>query len=170
MPHWTKAAVTASLMAALLCTALSARPGLFLRAGAQVSGPAGLTVTAPPRWRPAGVQRVQVRVQTVPEAALPVPLPSGVTLATPVYRVQARPAVQTADAGRFEIRLPVKGGILVPLRLSTDAADRAPGASTPPRAMWVSDSQARVQGGLVVFQTTTLSPEPQYFAVIRIAD
>ncbi|ASN83366.1 hypothetical protein DFI_19405 (plasmid) [Deinococcus ficus] len=92
------------------------------------------------------------------------------TLATPVYRVQARPAVQTADAGRFEIRLPVTGGALVPLRLNSDTADRAPGASVPLKAMWVSDSQARVQGGVAVFETTTLSPEPQYFAVARIAD
>lgn len=170
MPQWTRTTLTASLMAALLFTALSARPGLFLRPGAQVSGPAGLTVTAPPRWRPAGVQHVQVTIQVVPGSALPAPLPSGVTLATPVYRVQVRPAVQTADAGRFEIRLPVTGGTLVPLRLSPDTADRAPGSSVPLKPMWVSDSQARVQGGLVVFQTTTLASEAQYFAVARIAD
>ncbi|MDK2013496.1 hypothetical protein [Deinococcus sp. 43] len=117
---------------------------------------------------------MRVEIQAVPARRLPVPLMSGVSPVTAVYRIRAEPAVQTADAGRFLVRLPVKGGgTLVALRLTAPMLDLAPGvngASTA-EAEWTSDSQATRRGNTIEFQTTSLSfGEVQYFTVVRLED
>ncbi|MDK2014477.1 MULTISPECIES: hypothetical protein [unclassified Deinococcus] len=147
---------------------------LTLRPGGQVASAAGVQVTAPPRWRPEAVPLVRVEIQAVSARMLPVPLMSGVTPATAVYRIRAEPAVQTADAGRFLVRLPVKrGGTLVPLRLTAPMLDLAPGVNgaSLTKAEWTSDSQATRRGHTIEFQTTSLSfGEVQYFTVVRLED
>jgi len=147
---------------------------LLLSPGGQVTATAGVQVNAPARWRPEAVPLVRVEIQAVPARLLPVPLMSGVTPATAVYRIRAEPAVQTADAGRFLVRLPVKGGgTLVALRLSVPMVDVAPGVNgaSPPEAEWTSDSQATRRGNTIKFQTTSLSfGEVQYFTVVRLED
>ncbi len=117
-------------------------------------------VTAPDRWRPDTLRFVQVKIQAVPPRLLPVNLMPGVTPATAAYRIWAEPAVQTADASRFLVRLPVQGsGAPVPLRLTAPMLDRAPGAkgTAPSQAYWTSDAQATRRGNTIKFQTTTLS-------------
>lgn len=145
-----------------------------LRPGGQVASAAGVQVTAPPRWRPDSVRLIQVEIQAVPLRLLPVPLMSGVTPATAVYRIQADPAVQTTDAGRFLVRLPVQGsGTLVPLRLTAPTLDLAPGVlrTNLPQVYWTSDAQATRRGNIIEFQTTTLaSGEAQYFTVVRLVN
>lgn len=147
---------------------------LTVRPGGQVTSAAGVQVTAPPRWRPEAVPLVRVEIQAVPARLLPVPLMSGVTPATAVYRIRAEPAVQTADAGRFLVRLPVQGGgTLVALRLTAPMLDLAPGVNgaSPAEAEWTSDAQATRRGNTIEFQTTSLYfGEVQYFTVVRLED
>lgn len=177
-----RAAARALLPFALLGSCVTATPWatqtstarLTVRPGGQVTSAAGVQVAAPPRWRPEAVPLVRVEIQAVPARLLPRPLMTGVSPATAVYRIRADPAVQTADAGRFLVRLPVKeGGTLVALRLTTPTLDLAPGVNgaSPVRAEWTSDSQATRRGNTIEFQTTSLSStEAQYFTVVRLDD
>lgn len=174
--RWTtlSLAVLGSWVLAASWTAQTPTAQQTLRPGGQVTSAAGVQVTAPARWRPETLRFVQVKIQAVPPRLLPVPLMPGVTPATAVYRIRAEPAVQTTDAGRFLVRLPVPGsGTLVPLRLTAPMLDLAPGAmgTPPPRAYWTSDTQATRRGNTVEFQTTTLSSgDAQYFTVVRLVD
>lgn len=178
--RWTAAralltvAVLGSWVLAAPWAAQTSTARLTVRPGGQVTSAAGVQVIAPPRWRPDAVLLVRVEIQAVPARLLPVPLMSGVTPATAVYRIRAYPAVQTADAGRFLVRLPVQGGgTLVALRLTAPMLDLAPGvnAASTAKAEWTSDSQAMRRGNTIEFQTTSLSfGEVQYFTVVRLED
>ncbi|GGL11054.1 hypothetical protein [Deinococcus radiotolerans] len=131
---------------------------LILSPGGQVTSRAGVRVSAPRHWRPATVSHVTVTVRTVSPASLTAPPSPDVRRASTVIGVRASATVQTGDADRFTIYIPVDGRSpepLMPLRLDTPILDAAPGAAAA-HAVWVQDTGARRSARFIEFDTTTL--------------